>query len=144
MMGRYRAALTNTATPHVVGFNVHGDPRDYRFMRYALASCLLDDGYFSFTDKAKGYSSVPWFDEYDVALGTPLESAPKQVWKSGVFRRAFSHGLVLVNPGLLGATVTLEPGYRRIKGSQAPEVNNGQPASEITLGGKDGIILVKQ
>ena len=50
MMERYRAVLQNTRPPKIVGFNVHGSPVDYRFFRYAYASCLLDDGYFSFSD----------------------------------------------------------------------------------------------
>src|SRR5882762_10337506 len=69
VMARYRAVMKNTRAPKIVAFNVHGSPVDYRFFRYAYASCLLDDGYFSFTDKAVMYSSVPWFDEFDFKLG---------------------------------------------------------------------------
>src|ERR1035437_5041121 len=58
VMSRYHAAMANTRSPHIVGFNVHGDPTDYRFFRYAYASCLLDDGYFCFTAKDKEYSSA--------------------------------------------------------------------------------------
>src|SRR5436190_10724032 len=47
MMQHYRAVLANTRPPRIVGFNVHGRPKDYRFFRFAYASCLLDDGYFS-------------------------------------------------------------------------------------------------
>ena len=45
-MTRYRASVAQTAKPHIVGFNVHGESNDYARMRYGLTSCLLDDGHF--------------------------------------------------------------------------------------------------
>ncbi|MCU7878588.1 MAG: putative glycoside hydrolase family 15 protein [Candidatus Thiodiazotropha sp. (ex Lucinoma borealis)] len=72
MMARYRAVKVNLKEPRIIGFNVSGDTEDYRFFRYAFTSCLLDDGYFSFTGKKRGYSSVPWFDEYDIKLGRAI------------------------------------------------------------------------
>ena len=112
MMRRYRAVLANTRAPHLVGFNVHGDPKDLRFFRYAYASCLLDDGYFSFTDKAAGYSSVPWFKEYDIALGKATSPPPDAPWRDGVWRRDFERGVALVNPTGSAKTVALESGRR--------------------------------
>jgi hypothetical protein len=144
VMKRYRDALANTRAPHLVGFNVHGDPKDSRFFRYAYTSCLLDDGYFCFSDNAAGYSSVPWFDEYDCALGAARSAPPAGPWRNGVWRRDFEHGLALVNPAAQPATVTLEPGFRRLQGRQDPAVNNGEAVTTLTLGAKDGIILRKQ
>lgn len=143
VMKRYRSAMKYTAEPHIVGFNVHGKKDDYQRMRYGLASCLLDDGYFSYTDERVGYSSVVWFDEYDVDLGMPIEPPIITPRHDGVYSRKFEHGLVLVNPGLLPKTMTIEPGYRRIKGQQAPNINGGTRATSITLSGKDGIVLLR-
>lgn len=70
---------------------------------------------------------------------------------AGPWRRDFENGLVLVNPfdhpqtfaavdlpGLLHRT-----GLRRIRGTQALDVNNGQPVSaDLTLGPFDAIILL--
>ena len=140
-MARYRAVMWNTRTPKIVGFNVHGSPTDYRFFRYAYASCLLDDGYFSFSDKAVMYSSVPWFDEYDFKLGRALSAPPAAAWSQGVWRRDFQNGVVLVNPTTESRTVTLEPGLRRLAGIQDPAVNDGAAASQVTLRPKDGIVL---
>jgi hypothetical protein len=141
MMERYRAVLRNTKPPRIVGFNVHGDPKDYRFFRYAYASCLLDDGYFSFTDKSREYSSVPWFDEYDHKLRNALSGPPAAAWSQEVWRRDFQSGVVLVNPTTSAKTVKLEPGLRRLVGNQDSAINNGSAVSEITLGPKDGIVL---
>jgi len=140
-MARYRAAIQNTRSPKIVAFNVHGSPVDYRFFRYAYASCLLDDGYFSFNDKVVMYSSVPWFDEYNFKLGQALSGPPAAAWSQGVWRRDFQNGVVLVNPTIASRTVTLEPGLRRLAGTQEPAVNNGAAVSQVTLKPKDGIVL---
>jgi hypothetical protein len=73
MMERYHKVFENLISPRIVGFNVAGNPHDYRFLRFALSSRLMNDGYFSFTDIERGYSTVPWFDEYEVKLGKPLD-----------------------------------------------------------------------
>lgn len=143
MMARYRAVLRNTRPPNIVGFNVHGSPTDYRFFRYAYTSCLLDDGYFSFTDKSREYSSVPWFDEYDYKLGKAISEPPAAAWSNGVWRRDFQYGIALVNPTNTARTVTVEPGLRRLAGGQDPAVNDGSAAGRLTLGPKDGIVLRK-
>ncbi len=141
MMKRYRAVMANTRAPHLVGFNVHGSPSDFRFFRYAFTSCLLDDGYFCFTASSKGYSSVAWFDEYEFKLGAAVSKPPTAAWTNGVWRRDFEHGVALVNPTKQPATVALEPGFRRLLGRQDSAVNNGSPATSVTLKSKDGIIL---
>lgn len=141
MMDRYRSVLRNTRPPRIVGFNVHGSPRDYRLFRYAYTSCLLDDGYFSFTDSSRGYSSVPWFDEYDHKLGDALTRPPAGAWGEEVWRRDFQNGVVLVNPTSSARTVKLEPGLRRIAGKQDPATNDGAAVSRVTLAPKDGIVL---
>jgi hypothetical protein len=141
VMKRYRAAMANTRAPHLVGFNVAGDKSDYRFFRYAFASCLLGDGYFCFTDSAQGYSSVPWFDEYDFKLGTATSKPPAAAWKGGVWRRDFEHGIVLVNPTTQSVTLSVDSGFLHLSGVQAPTVNNGSPAITVVLAAKDGIVL---
>jgi hypothetical protein len=140
-MRRYRDALANTRTPHLVGFNVHGATSDFRFFRYAFTSCLLDDGYFCFTASDKEYSSVAWFDEFDFKLGAAVSKPPTAEWKNGIWRRDFEHGVALVNPSKQPVTIELEPGFVRLKSAQAPTVNNGNPATSVLLEPKDGIIL---
>ena len=144
MMERYRAVLKNTRPPKIVGFNIQGSPTDYRFFRYGYTSCLLDDGYFSFTDKSVEYSSVPWFDEYDHKLGDALSGPPATAWSQGVWRRDFRNGVVLVNPTTSAKTLKLEPGLRRLAGHQDPDVNNGAIVDQVTLAPKDGIVLLRQ
>jgi hypothetical protein len=144
MMKRYFDTGANLKAPALLGFNVHGNPLDYRFFRYAFTSCLLGNGLFSFTDKAAGYSSVPWFDEYEVAFGAAIDAASLVAWSNGVYRRRYEQAMVLVNPQLDPRTVTLEPGWRRLLASQDAATNSGQAVNTITLPAKDGIVLVRQ
>jgi hypothetical protein len=37
----------------------------------------------------------------------------------------------------------VEAGFRKLAGHQVSAVNDGQPATRITLGAKDGIILLR-
>lgn len=142
-MALYRTTLANLRSGGMVSVNVHGAENDYRFLRYAFASCLMDDGYFSFSENTVGYSSVSWFDEFDIALGRAQTPPPQTAWQHGVWRRDFDGGIALVNPTDAPVTVTLEPGFKKFAGKQDAETNDGRPVTELTLPKKDGIILVR-
>jgi hypothetical protein len=145
MMSWYRKTMAALGEPKLGIFNQHGDPTDYQAFRYGFASCLMDDAYYSFTVKGKGYSGVQWFDEYDVKLGKAISSPPTSPWKNGVYRRDFEKGIVLVNPRGNGQqTITLESGFKRFAGKQAPSVNNGADVTTITLKDRDGIVLLRK
>lgn len=121
---------------------------NYQRMRFSLTSALLGDGYYSYEINTDGHGSLGlmWFDEYDNGgkgkgyLGYPRESARRL--PSGVYQRGFDHGLVLVNPQGSPVTVTLNPGYRKIKGTQVPAINDGGAVTQVTLSAYDGIILL--
>jgi hypothetical protein len=145
MMRWYRKTMAAIAAPKFVVFHQQGSPTDYQALRYGLASCLLDDGYFAFTDAAKGYTGVVWFDEFDADLGKPVNGPSMTEWKNGVYRRDFENGIVLVNPKGNGAVeITLEEEFRRLTGKQAPGVNNGQLTKTVKLNDRDGIILKRK
>ena len=144
MMTSYRKLMGALAAPKYGICSMTGSPADYQTVRYALASCSMDDGYFAFSDQAHLYHGVPWFDEYGAKLGTALSGPVTAAWQNGVYRRNFQYGVVLVNPKGNGKrTVTLEAGFVRMKGTQVPSVNNGQAASTVTLNDRDGIILLR-
>ena len=142
MMRWYRKTMAAIAEPKLVAFHQQGSPTDYKALRYGLASCLLDNGYFAFTDPAKGYSGLVWFDEFDTKLGQAVMPPATTAWQKGVYRRDFENGIALVNPKGNGPVeVTLEEDFRRIDGKQAPSVNNGQVTRKVLLQDRDGIIL---
>lgn len=144
MMTRYRAGLTNTAAPHIVGFGVHGTMGDCKTMRYGLTSCLMDNGYFSYVPSDS--NGLPaWFDEFDYRLGTAIDSPPGAAWSNGVYKREFQYGLALCNPTGSPQTVTPTGGpWKRIKGQQCSGVNSGAAVTSITIPSRDGILLIPQ
>ncbi|MGH8568760.1 MAG: hypothetical protein ACREXX_16030 [Gammaproteobacteria bacterium] len=154
MMDRYRKVMALLAAPKLLILNVKGNPSDFRFFRYAFASTLMDNGYFDFSNGTSGpiyKPGVVWFDEYDLAgtantkwLGTAVDPPQTSPWQNGVYRRRFQNGVAFVNPrGNGNRTVVVGSGYKRFKGKQAPTVNNGNPATSITLQDRDGILLKK-
>ena len=154
MMDRYRKVMSLLAAPRLLIFNMKGNPTDYKTFRYGFASALMDNAYFDFSNGTSGPLYKPgviWFDEYDLAgtantkwLGTAVDGPPTSPWQNGVYRRRFQNGMALVNPrGNGNRTVTIEPGYKRFLGNQARTINNGNPASSITLQDRDGILLKK-
>jgi hypothetical protein len=139
----YYSFMEHTSAPKLVGFNVWGKLTDYQLMRFGLTTTLLNNGYFSYTDESMGFASLPWFDEYDIDLGMPIDQPPILHWKNGVYKREYDNGLVLVNPGNQTQHITLPDGYSTFNGKQDHVVNNGVRVNEVTLKSRDGIILVK-
>jgi hypothetical protein len=142
MMRWYRKVMDAMRDPKLVMFDQHGDPNDYQAMRYGLASCLLDDGYYAFSND--GYSGVHVFDEYQADLGQAVSPPSLTPWQKGVYRRDFENGIALVNPKGNGPVeVELETEFRHLAGKQAPAVNNGQTTRKVQLKDRDGIILLR-
>ncbi len=142
MMEQYQTTLQN-AKDRLLIMTVHGDATDYKAMRYGLASCLMDDGFYYYTSHDREFRSALWFDEYDVDLGRPIDPPQFSAWQKGVYRRRFENGMVLVNPKGNGTqTLAVEPGYKRIAGTQDTRTNSGQSVNSLQLAERDGIVLV--
>jgi hypothetical protein len=165
MMDSYRSLATNVSFPHLILMAAHGTADGealdekirerfvpgYAFMRYALASTLMGDSYFSYADHGYSIEHCKWFDEFDLKLGHAVDASPVAPFQNGVYRRRFQNGMALVNPRTnpdltvrKAQTVTIEPGYRRFRGVQDPVTNNGENVVHLTLAAGDGIILIKQ
>jgi hypothetical protein len=136
MMKRYRGALANTAAPHDVVLQVCGAADDTQLMRYGLASALLADGYFAYS--VPGQREPPWFEDYAVSMGAPLEPPPERASLSGAWTRRYAGGLVMVNPGPLALTVPVEPGYRLMESQ-----GQAAQAGALRLPARHGLILLK-
>jgi len=145
----YRKTMAALADPKLAFFMQVGSATDYQAMRYGLTLCMMDDGYYNFAAVAPGqtnpdYHTIAWFDEFSVALGQATTSPPTSAWQQGVYRRDFQNGIALVNPKGNGPkTVTLEADFRKISGTQASNINNGQTVRTVSLADRDGIILLR-
>ena len=147
--GRLSKALANTKAPKTVvlggcsaaGTNPATWPAEYR---YGLASALLEDGYHSFQENGD-YKALPWYDEGDAPLGTAAEAPPTAPTSSGIWMRRYTNGVVLVNPSkTTAASINVGAGYKHLKGTKDPVVNNGLPVSTVTLQPRSGLVLIKQ
>ncbi len=135
-------------------FDKPGFVPDYQKMRYGLTTALLGDGYFSYEISTAGHGSLGlmWFDEYDNAgkgrgyLGQPVEEAGviMDAGNGSVWRREYEHGTVICNPTDQQVTIDLGGVYWLIKGKQVPEINSGKSLDKVTIGPRDGRILLKE
>jgi hypothetical protein len=154
MMNAYKIVMNATKPSGHQIFEQDGTASDYQGMRYGLASCLMDNGYYYFNVTGPGGGSViTWFDEFSFNLGAPAagpagsatatySNGGLTVYQNGVWRRDFVDGIALVNPKGNGTqTVTLETSYKHLSGTQAPTINNGQTVTTVTLNDRDGVIL---
>jgi Hypothetical glycosyl hydrolase family 15 len=108
----------------------HSSDSDERAAVYGYASELLAaDGYALYSMSAN-YSTESWFPEYGYAIGSP--SGIFSVDPNGVYRRAFTDGLVLVNPTTSRRTVSLGGTY---SGSGVINV------STVTMRPQSGLVL---
>ena len=94
--------------------------------QFYFASALLSDGYFFYAP-----TSTQWFAEYGTYVGDPTGQAYQLQGFPGVWARDYTSAKVIVNPTSNAVTVSTL-GYVDA---------NGKPASQITLGSNDGVIL---
>jgi hypothetical protein len=142
MMQRYRALIRNTVAPNDVLFQVKASTTNYRLVRYGLASAMLENGWFVY-GPSSGTIKPHWFDEFDARIGKPTQSPPTSAKANGVWMRKYENGLVLVNPTTSSRSIYVGSGYKRLKGTQDPGVNNGYRQSTVTLPAKSGLLMIR-
>jgi hypothetical protein len=144
MMNYYRGALRNTRHAGMVFLNAFAQPTDYATVRYGLASAMLEDGYFVQLPPS-GRLQPSWFDEFGAPIGVAAEAPPTAPAQNGIWLRRYANGLVLVNPSkTASASIDVGAGYKRLAGTQDPTVNNGQQQQVVTLGPRQGLLMLRQ
>lgn len=124
---------------------------DYRNLRFGLTTALMGDGFYAY-EISFGTTEI-WADEFDGAglgrgyLGQPTGPAqralPNSITAIDVLRRDFDNGVVLVNATNAAVTVNLNGTFRKIKGAQAPTINDGSLVTAVTLPPQDGLVLLR-
>ncbi len=71
-----------------------------------------------------------------------LDDAHLQAGVSGIYRRDFERGAVLVNPSESALTVPLGTTFRKILGTVDPVTNDGTSVTEVTVPASDAIFLI--
>lgn len=109
----------------------HSQSTDAAAARYGWATMLLAaNGHSSFA-LAQDYTNETWFPEYDYDIGDPVAAESRDA--SGVHRRAFQRGLVVVNPTNTSQSVSFGGTY------SGSGLSN---ASSTTMGPHTGLVLV--
>ena len=131
------------------------DDVDWRL--YLLANYLLVKGSHTYINTDIGLDPE-WFPEYDIDIGSPLDSLPANVdsWLdagSGLYVRAYTEGLAVVNPTDSTRTMELDGTYYRITpvgGGDVPADGDTSiwrvdytPANSVTLGPYHGAVLMR-
>jgi hypothetical protein len=139
--------------PQLYIFNANtnntGNKNDFRNMRFGLTSSLLTNNtYFAFDYGTNDHSQTWQYDEYGVKLGDPVSAAQSrnnetQFKENDVWKREYTNGIALVNPTGQSQTVDLGAEYEKIIGTQDKKVNDGAITDRVTIGAKDGIIMMK-
>src|SRR5947209_20216980 len=99
----------------VIAQNYLGDSADLATRLYYLGTYLLIKGDHTYLNYFAG-QPLQWFPEYGIPIGRPLGPLPSSVAAlydagSGLYRRAYSNGLVVVNPGSAPSILALGHTY---------------------------------
>jgi hypothetical protein len=112
---------------------------------YYLGSYLLVKEPRTYVNCISGHPFT-WHPEWDLELGAPTESATGEdiatiAW-SGVYRRRFDHGFVLVNPSDESASVSLEAtAWRAIPSGGGPVNRAGTNDGSLSYEAVDSVEL---
>lgn len=126
-----------------------GNFRNYRMMRFGLASTLLGNGYYNFDYGTQDRSHVEYYDEYSVSLGRPIRGAvnlllaASQEVAPGLWQRDFENGISLVNSTPSTRTLVLPGEYEKLNGTQDPYVNDGRVVNKVSIPSRDGLLLLR-
>ncbi len=125
-----------------------GNKNDFKKVRFGLASTLLGDGFFEFDHGDTDHGQLWMYDEYEAYLGKAVGEAKNLTGstnpvKTGVWRRDFQHGAVLVNSTSQPQTVDLDADFEHLHGTQDPRTNDGSISNIVTIPPQDGLILLR-
>jgi hypothetical protein len=161
IMRRYLSSEPQVTQPETIIINSNakntGNQGDYKAMRFGLASALMGNAYFGFDGGDQSHSEAWSYDEYAVNLGKPTGSATKVTGSAsltadaangyrlsaGVWQRDFQNGIALVNPTGTAQAVVFDSEYEKIRGSQDPAANDGSIVSSVSVGAKDGLLMLR-
>jgi hypothetical protein len=99
----------------IIAQNYLDDASDVNTRMFYLANYLLVKGSRTYINIDMGLEPE-WFPEYEIGIGAPTDPLPTDVdaWRdpgSGLYRRTYTHGLVVVNPTDTARTLSLGGTY---------------------------------
>jgi hypothetical protein len=142
----------------IIAQNYLDSTADLAVRRFYLGNYLLIKGGFTYLNYFAHSFNPEWYPEWGVSIGsatTPLPASVSALYdaQSGLYRRAYSNGLVVVNPATTAHTLNLGGTYYLVTpvgGGTVP--NNGDisgmrltyaPVTSISVAANDAAILVR-
>jgi hypothetical protein len=128
-----RAVLQQAANPysvHAVTDEI-GLSTDWQTFELPLTSASTDSATNMIFNLGASVGTI-WIDDVKLQEGD-----------RNVYRRDYEGGIALVNATAAPVTVQLNGTFRKIKGTQAPLVNDGNLVTAVTLPAKDGLVLLR-
>ena len=140
-MRAYAAHASGGQQPNLSFVMANRDTRgEFAFMRFALASTLMFDGYFCFTNRSGVYGSAWWYDEYAVNLQTG--TAERALDRKGFLGPALGEAFNAFNTQeklrdvlAAGGTGPEQLVWRRDFANGVALVNPTQGSVQVNLGG---------
>lgn len=140
----------------LIANNDLGDPADLQTRLFLLSNYLLIKAKHTFINIELGINPE-WFPEYELPIGSPTDAVQSSVdgWldaSTGLYRRAYSNGMVVVNPTNETRTLNLGGTYYLVQPSGGGDVPasgiptgtiNYQQVSAITLAPHTGAVLLR-
>jgi hypothetical protein len=117
-------------------------------MRWGLTLALMTGAYYEI-HAWPDHGTRWWYDEYDGGVGVRRRGflgearGPARRLADGLYRRDFEHGVALHNSSDVSHTVDLGAEFRKLLGTQNPELNDGGLTSSVVLPPKDGLVLLR-
>lgn len=141
----------------IIAQNYLDSVTDLAVRRYYLGNYLLIKGGFTYLNYFAHGFNPEWYPEWGVPIGSPASPLPSSISalydaQSGLYRRAYSNGLVAVNPTTAAHTLNLGGTYylaTPVGGGTVP--SNGDvsamhltytPVTSVTVAANDAAILV--
>jgi hypothetical protein len=133
--------------------NYLSDPTDVATRMYYLGNYLLVKGHHAYLDYFAA-GPLEWYPEWAIDLGAPTTAATTDVTalaSSGVYRRDFANGSVLVNPTSTAVNVALGGTYNQVipMGGGAVDDNGDTPGSlsmqsvtSVSVGATTAVIVL--
>lgn len=130
-------------------------PNDVATRRFYLANYLLIKGEYTYINYFAA-QEPEWYPEWSLPIGRPTALLPANIGalydaRAGLYARAYSNGLVVVNPGTAPATLALHRTYYTatpVGGALPADANISgwhllyTPVERITVAPNDAAILV--
>jgi len=134
---------------------------DYQGLRYLLTLyAATTDGYFVYDEYNRGarpgekgnglndgdHATLWLYDEYDNAgagMGYWGKRKGPSTTSNGVMRGEFENAITLCNDSTSAVSVSLGGSFKKLKGTQAPYVNDGSIVTSVSIPAKDGLVLLR-